>query len=204
MKLSSSSLHLLLASLAASSQSLAGEVEVEAAAPTLRGQQESKQQRQRVLPPKRKTNACKINGEKVGVYVGNGSLGNGGIGDSSRKWATSLANWWLTGNRGPPGSGAGVEDTRLNSGLFGGDASYAGDAAATYVTLTVSEMEDCYDDGNLDALSLLVMPGGSAYEIQDALGANGKAAITSYLNNGGSYLGFCAGGYYGARILLEG
>jgi len=43
------------------------------------------------------------------------------------------------------------------------------------------------------------MPGGSAYEIQDTIVSAGKAAITSYLNQGGNYVGFCAGGYYLAK-----
>ena len=47
-------------------------------------------------------------------------------------------------------------------------------------------------NGELNSLSLLVMPGGSAYEIQDALGSGGMADITNYLDQGGNYLGFCA------------
>jgi len=141
----------------------------------------------------------------------------GGIDDSSKMWAQALAAFWLTGARGPPGSE--YDGTKLNAG----GTTYIGDASATYVTLTLSEMQDCYG-GELDALELLVMPGGSAYEIQvgavdfkllsnpltfefetrnfllqDALGASGKAAIKSYLDNGGNYLGFCAGGYYIAK-----
>jgi hypothetical protein len=43
------------------------------------------------------------------------------------------------------------------------------------------------------------MPGGSAFEIQDPLQANRKTLLTSFLNNGGNYVGICAGGYYAAR-----
>ena len=136
---------------------------------------------------------CKIACERVGIYIGGSSITRGGIDDSSKMWAQALAAFWQTGAQGPPGSG--YENVQLNAG---GGASYNGDASATYVTLTLSELQDCYG-GELNNLELLVMPGGSAYEIQDALGAAGKAAIRSYLDNGGNYLGFCAGGYYIAK-----
>ena len=135
--------------------------------------------------------SCKIMGtEKVGIYIGGGSTGQGGICDTCVKWAEALAAFWSTGMRGP--SGSGLEFAKLNSGAGGSSPTFAGDGSITYVTLTTSELEACYN-GELNSLSLLVMPGGSAYEIQDALGSGGKAAITNYLDQGGNYLGFCAG-----------
>eukprot|EP00581_Thalassiosira_minuscula_P016856 CAMPEP_0183731580 /NCGR_PEP_ID=MMETSP0737-20130205/35781_1 /TAXON_ID=385413 /ORGANISM="Thalassiosira miniscula, Strain CCMP1093" /LENGTH=450 /DNA_ID=CAMNT_0025964337 /DNA_START=162 /DNA_END=1510 /DNA_ORIENTATION=+ len=129
---------------------------------------------------------CKITNEKIGIYIGSGVCA------TCVKWAESLAAFWQTGARGPPGSG--YESTPLNNGAM----TYAGDSSATYVTLTTSEFEDCYN-GELNTLQLLIMPGGSAYSIQDALGSPGKTALTNFLNNGGDYLGFCAGGYLMAR-----
>ena len=121
------------------------------------------------------------------------------LGPSSEKWAQALAAFWQTGNRGPPGSGSvdglSNEDTKLNAG---GSATYDGDSSATYVTLTDREIDDCYN-GELNALDLLIMPGGTAYGIQNTLEEEGKAAITAYLDQGGNYVGFCAGGYYMAR-----
>lgn len=125
---------------------------------------------------------CKISGEKIGIYIG------GGTGPSSKLWAQALAEFWKSGSRSPEDS------TPLNEGR----TAYVGDASATYVTFTTTEFEKCYN-GELHVLDLLVMPGGSAYEIQDTLGSAGKAAITAYLNQGGNYAGFCAGGYYAAR-----
>lgn len=136
----------------------------------------------RELPPSWK-NECKIDGERIGIYIG------GGTGTSSKKWAQALATFWLSGNRAPDDS------TRLNTG---GGATYSGDASATYVTFTDREFDNCYND-ELSTLDLLVMPGGSAYLIQDKLGSEGKAAITRYLDQGGNYIGFCAGGYYLSR-----
>lgn len=138
---------------------------------------------QRMLPKGGWNRGCKINGEKIGIYIG------GGTGPSSKLWAEALATFFQTGNRAPDDS------TKLNDG---GSVVYDGDSSVTYVTLTESEIDNCYN-GELDALDLLIMPGGSAYGIQDALGGEGKAAITSYLDNGGNYIGFCAGGYYVAR-----
>ena len=128
--------------------------------------------------------------EKVGIYIGGGSTGQGGICDMFVKWAEALAAFWSTGMRGPADSG--LEFAKLNSGAGGSSPAFAGDGSITYVTLITSELEACYN-GELNSLSLLVMPGGSAYEIQDALGSGGKAAITNYLDQGGNYLGFCAG-----------
>ena len=42
------------------------------------------------------------------------------------------------------------------------------------------------------------MPGGSAYEIQDSLGSSSKSTLTGFLDQGGHYVGMCAGGYYAA------
>lgn len=47
--------------------------------------------------------------------------------------------------------------------------------------------------------SLLVMPGGRDTPYHDALSGAGNAKIKKFVEDGGSYLGICAGGYYGAK-----
>ena len=46
--------------------------------------------------------------------------------------------------------------------------------------------------------ALLVIPGGADLPYCRALDGNGNRKITQYVRRGGSFLGFCAGGYYGA------
>ena len=69
-----------------------------------------------------------------------------------------------------------------------------GDNSLDYVTLSLSEFNNC-SASDLANLKLFFMPGGSAYEIQDSLGANGKSILTTFLDGGGNYVGICAGGY---------
>jgi biotin---protein ligase len=52
--------------------------------------------------------------------------------------------------------------------------------------------------------ALLVFPGGADLAYCRALNGEGNRRIKRFLNSGGSYLGFCAGGYYGsARCEFE-
>lgn len=130
------------------------------------------------------TSSCKINDSTdVAIYIG------GGTGASSRLWAEALIDFWKTGARKPGDS------TLLNAG---GDATWGGDADLDYVTLTLAEFNAC-SASDFNKLALFFMPGGSAYEIQDNLGASGKSKLTSFLDQGGNYVGICAGGYYAAR-----
>ncbi|KAF2712062.1 class II aaRS and biotin synthetase [Pleomassaria siparia CBS 279.74] len=46
--------------------------------------------------------------------------------------------------------------------------------------------------------ALLVFPGGADLGYCRTLNGDGNRRISQYVNRGGSYLGFCAGGYYGA------
>lgn len=127
---------------------------------------------------------CKINADTdVAIYVG------GGIGPSSELWAEALIEFWKTGRREPG------QSTLLNQG---GNSGWSGDSSLEYVTLTLSEFNDC-STTDFANLQLFFMPGGSAYEIQDSLGPGGKTKLTSFLDGGGNYLGICAGGYYAAK-----
>lgn len=46
---------------------------------------------------------------------------------------------------------------------------------------------------------MLVMPGGADLGYCASLNGAGNRRITQFVQNGGAYLGFCAGGYYGSR-----
>ena len=81
--------------------------------------------------------------EKVGIYIGGGSTGQGCICDMCVKWAEALAAFWSTGMRGPADSG--LEFAKLNSGAGGSSPAFAGDGSIKYVTLTTSELEACYN-----------------------------------------------------------
>ncbi|KAI2609587.1 biotin-protein ligase [Hypoxylon fragiforme] len=47
--------------------------------------------------------------------------------------------------------------------------------------------------------ALLVFPGGADLGYCRALNGQGNSIIAQYVRRGGSYLGFCAGGYYGSK-----
>ena len=47
--------------------------------------------------------------------------------------------------------------------------------------------------------ALLVFPGGADLGYCRTLNGEGNRRISRYVNSGGSYLGFCAGGYYGSQ-----
>lgn len=58
-------------------------------------------------------------------------------------------------------------------------------------------------DGALDAhgIKMFVMPGGADLYYTEKLNGAGNAAIRAYVENGGIYLGICAGAYYGCTEL---
>lgn len=54
------------------------------------------------------------------------------------------------------------------------------------------------DPAWMDTTALLVMPGGADKPYVELLAGQGNANITAYVQNGGKYLGICAGAYYAA------
>jgi glutamine amidotransferase-like uncharacterized protein len=48
-------------------------------------------------------------------------------------------------------------------------------------------------------IDLFIMPGGASRYVSAKLDGAGNAAIKAYVANGGTYLGICAGAYYGCR-----
>ena len=68
----------------------------------------------------------------------------------------------------------------------------------TYVELSAANItNDCYLS-SYPNLKLYIQPGGNAYNMQKTLRRAGKNNIVAYINNGGAYLGVCAGFYYAA------
>ncbi|HLS27951.1 MAG TPA: BPL-N domain-containing protein [Opitutales bacterium] len=50
-------------------------------------------------------------------------------------------------------------------------------------------------DGILDQFDAVIFPGGSGSGQARALGADGRAKVTEFVQNGGGYIGICAGAY---------
>ncbi len=55
--------------------------------------------------------------------------------------------------------------------------------------------------GCLEDAQLFVMPGGADLYYCEKLNGEGNKSIRSFVENGGSYLGICAGAYYGCAAL---
>lgn len=56
-------------------------------------------------------------------------------------------------------------------------------------------------EGALNGCQLLVMPGGRDLPYCRKLNGEGNDNVRAFVRNGGSYLGLCAGGYYGASYV---
>ena len=56
--------------------------------------------------------------------------------------------------------------------------------------------------GMLNSYDILVVPGGWAYSYRLDLGLDGNKAIRRFVEEGGGYLGICAGGFYASRIIM--
>ncbi|TET72886.1 MAG: hypothetical protein E3J56_04790 [Candidatus Aminicenantes bacterium] len=53
-------------------------------------------------------------------------------------------------------------------------------------------------NGILDGLDAVVFPGGSGSRQASSLGVRGRSKVTEFINNGGGFLGLCAGAYLGS------
>lgn len=60
---------------------------------------------------------------------------------------------------------------------------------------------DAIKSGVLNGARLLVMPGGADLAYCEKLNGAGNAAIRAFVENGGAYLGLCAGAYYACRAI---
>ena len=54
----------------------------------------------------------------------------------------------------------------------------------------------------LSSYDLLIIPGGNAGKYADYITNDGKQAILEFVQNGGSYLGICAGSYFAAQTTV--
>lgn len=107
-----------------------------------------------------------------------GYYNGSGVGTFSGQWMPYFLNWW----KSQPG----------NSGL-------------TFVALSAANVKsdcDLVAEKNSGVFRLYIQPGGSAYEQNVALGAQGKTAINNFIGNGGAYFGACAGFYYASAGYL--
>lgn len=67
-----------------------------------------------------------------------------------------------------------------------------------YAVVTVSEQSAVNDPWPSKTL-MFVVPGGADLPYCDVLNGAGNQKIAQFVKKGGRYLGFCAGGYYGAK-----
>lgn len=99
-----------------------------------------------------------------------GQTAAGGVAASSRRWIAHFFDWWK-----------------------------AQDPTVDYVFLSAAEAQACTNlESTYPNLRMWVQPGGNAYDQQVALGPTGKSNINGFIDQGGAYLGICAGAYYAA------
>lgn len=86
----------------------------------------------------------------------------------------------------------------LDYGVFGncrnGTVTMLNEMRCPYELVT----RDTIADGGLDRYRLLIMPGGDMYRYRTYLGDGGMAAIKSFVERGGGYIGVCGGSYFAA------
>ena len=58
-----------------------------------------------------------------------------------------------------------------------------------------------YQSGWEETTALIVFPGGRDLPFHQLLKGEGNASIRAYVENGGRFLGICAGGYYGSSYI---
>lgn len=95
--------------------------------------------------------------------------GNGGVWDVNVTWFQTFLDWWKSYN------------PEMN-----------------YVMLNAQDVTNNCVLSSYPNLKLYIQPGGDAYKMQKTLRQNGKDNIVNYLNDGGAYVGVCAGFYYAA------
>ena len=92
---------------------------------------------------------------------------SGGVGNGSSAWEHNFWSWWQR------------KDPRV-----------------TWQSLTKEELVGGCNLTAFPALQLYVHAGGDAYAQQEALGTAGRDNIAGFLDEGGRYMGTCAGWYY--------
>lgn len=88
----------------------------------------------------------------------------------------------------------------------------AGENSVKYILNTLAKIATTYKINFINAqdilakewvknAALLVMPGGADIPYTEKLNGEGNKIIKKYVESGGSYLGFCAGAYYGSNFV---
>jgi glutamine amidotransferase-like uncharacterized protein len=70
-----------------------------------------------------------------------------------------------------------------------------------YTIKTISPKEVC-EGSWVNNAALFIMPGGADIPYAQALNGIGNEHIQAYVQKGGSYMGFCAGAYYGSQQIV--
>lgn len=65
--------------------------------------------------------------------------------------------------------------------------------------ITLVSSDDVIRHGIPSSMDLFIMPGGADIPYTQKLNGKGNEAIRRYVENGGTYLGICAGAYYGSK-----
>jgi biotin--protein ligase len=73
------------------------------------------------------------------------------------------------------------------------------DTRAPYIVKDINAEEVIMGDWRSDA-ACLVIPGGADLPYCKRLNGKGNEQIRDYVENGGTYIGFCAGGYYAGKF----
>ena len=100
----------------------------------------------------------------------------------------------------PTETATGATKKLVRTGVYVGKGPYGSGCCewvrmlnqAPEISLTLLD-EEAVQNGALDKLDLLVMPGGSSPAIKRGLGTNGTERIKAFIRKGGGYLGTCAG-----------
>jgi glutamine amidotransferase-like uncharacterized protein len=111
----------------------------------------------------------------------------------------------VTGNSqtaAPPPSQALTEPETIRVALYDSEGSFgAGVRRVTqqlgkvpYLGLTVFKPED-FRENKLDGFNIVIFTGGSGSRRAAAVGEEGRAKISGFVEHGGGYLGICAGSY---------
>jgi biotin--protein ligase len=80
------------------------------------------------------------------------------------------------------------------------ELSLRAELASEYLIKRIKAIEILESDWQHDA-ALLVIPGGIATPYAKLLNGEGNAVIRAFVEQGGSFLGICAGGYYGCAMI---
>jgi len=74
-------------------------------------------------------------------------------------------------------------------------------SSAKSYTIQLITAPEIIEGSWVDHAVLIIIPGGADLPYAEKLNGKGNAVIKAYVENGGNYLGFCAGAYYGSGFV---